>query len=386
MISTFEMASLMEVLSAGLSELAIKGCYISLYEGSGAPAEFSHLILAYDRPERIGVAPDRRRFPSHQLAPGGALPQDRPYSLLVLPLLFGEDQLGFVAFEADAQQAGVCVTLCGQISSSLKGTLLLQTHQQAEKALEQHTLELEARSEELQRQSEELDAFARTVAHDLKGPLGPIVGYADFLGVHLPTLSEEDVRLLLGTMGESAVKMGNIIDELLLLATIRSLEDVEVGPLNMGRIVAESLARLSYGIEEQNAEITLLPDGTWPDALGYGPWIEQVWTNYLSNALKYGGQPPQVEVGADLPILLKGGEGATVRFWVRDNGRGLTPREQEQLFTQFTRLDRVRATGHGLGLSIVRRIVEKLGGRVGVESEIGSGSTFWFTLPAMTTK
>ena len=72
-----------------------------------------------------------------------------------------------------------------------------------------------------------------------------------------------------------------------------------------------------------------------------------------------------------------------VRFWVRDNGRGLVPQEQDQLFTQFTRLDRVRATGHGLGLSIVLRIVEKLGGQVGVESESGSGSAFWFTLPAV---
>ncbi len=71
-----------------------------------------------------------------------------------------------------------------------------------------------------------------------------------------------------------------------------------------------------------------------------------------------------------------------VRFWVRDNGPGLTPEAQSRLFTPFTRLDQVRAQGHGLGLSIVRRIVEKLGGQVGVESQLGQGSTFFFTLPA----
>ena len=70
-----------------------------------------------------------------------------------------------------------------------------------------------------------------------------------------------------------------------------------------------------------------------------------------------------------------------IRFWVRDNGLGLTPDEQARLFTPFTRLDQVRAKGHGLGLSIVRRIVEKLGGQVGVESTVGQGSIFSFTLP-----
>ncbi len=71
-----------------------------------------------------------------------------------------------------------------------------------------------------------------------------------------------------------------------------------------------------------------------------------------------------------------------MRFWVRDNGPSLTPEEQTKLFAPFMRLDQVRARGHGLGLSIVRRIVEKLGGQVGVESEAGRGSMFSFTLPA----
>jgi len=71
-----------------------------------------------------------------------------------------------------------------------------------------------------------------------------------------------------------------------------------------------------------------------------------------------------------------------VRFWVRDNGQGIPPQEVGRLFTPFTRLGQVRAKGHGLGLSIVRRIVEKLGGQVGLESELGKGSTFFFTLPA----
>jgi signal transduction histidine kinase len=75
-----------------------------------------------------------------------------------------------------------------------------------------------------------------------------------------------------------------------------------------------------------------------------------------------------------------------VRFWAHDNGAGIAPEAQARLFTPFTRLDRMRAQGHGLGLSIVRRIVHKLGGQVGVESEIGQGSVFSFTLPAVSTE
>ena len=143
----------------------------------------------------------------------------------------------------------------------------------------------------------------------------------------------------------------------------------------MASIVTEAQGRLAYLIEEHQAEI-ISPD-TWPVALGYGPWVEEVWVNYLSNAIKYGGQPPRVELGATEQA------DGMVRFWVRDNGPGLAPREQARLFTPFTQLAQFRPKGHGLGLSIVRRIVEKLGGQVGVESEMGWGSVFTFTLLGM---
>jgi signal transduction histidine kinase len=142
----------------------------------------------------------------------------------------------------------------------------------------------------------------------------------------------------------------------------------------MDQILVEANKRLAHLVGEYQPHI-VWPD-TWPAALGYGPWVEEVWTNYISNAIKYGGQPPRVELGATVQT------DDMVRFWVRDNGPGLTPQEQARLFTLFTRLDQVRAKGHGLGLSIVRRIVEKLGGQVSVESQVGSGSVFSFTLPA----
>jgi two-component system sensor histidine kinase/response regulator len=258
------------------------------------------------------------------------------------------------------------------IERVLQQQRLLQEKQETEDALRQYTAELEARNEEL-------DAFAHTVAHDLKGPLGPIVGFAQVLANEHATLPEEELRKHLLAIARHGKRMGNIIDELLLLSSMRKLEEVELEPLDMACIVADAQERLGYLIEKHQVKITL-PEA-WPIAIGHGPWVEEVWVNYLSNAIRYGGHPPHIELGATLPEKPV----QQIRFWVRDNGNGLTPEEQERLFTPFTRLDQTRAKGHGLGLSIVRRIVERLRGQVGVESEIGAGSTFWFTLSPGTT-
>jgi two-component system sensor histidine kinase/response regulator len=255
---------------------------------------------------------------------------------------------------------------------------LAEEKRQADEALRQYAAELKARNEEL-------DAFAHTVAHDLKNPLNNVINSAELLTQDSASPLDETQQECLQTIARSALKMGNIIDELLLLAGVRRTE-VVIEPLDMAGIVAEARLRLADLIEDTRAKIILSGASAWPVAKGYGPWVEEVWVNYLSNALKYGGQPPRVELGADLnPFsLVEGGEGrCMVRFWVHDNGQGLAPEDQARLFTPFTRLDQARAKGHGLGLSIVRRIVEKLGGQVGVESDgmAGQGSTFFFTLP-----
>ena len=156
-------------------------------------------------------------------------------------------------------------------------------------------------------------------------------------------------------------------------------EEVKAKLIDMANITTEARNQLTKLITERHAEIAA-PD-EWPGAMGYAPWVERVWVNYISNAVKYGGKPdkdvpPRIELGFDEPA------GSRVCFWIHDNGPGLTSQEQAGLFTPFTRLHQVHAEGHGLGLSIVHRIVEKLGGEVGVESEVGRGSTFYFTLPS----
>jgi two-component system sensor histidine kinase/response regulator len=102
--------------------------------------------------------------------------------------------------------------------------------------------------------------------------------------------------------------------------------------------------------------------------------IQECGSTIISNAIKYGGQPPHVELGK------KQADG-TVRFWVSDNGPDIPPEDQARLFTPFAQLHQVRAKGHGLGLSIVQRVMGKLDGQTGVESQVGEGSSFFFVLP-----
>ncbi len=224
----------------------------------------------------------------------------------------------------------------------------------------------------------DLDAFAHSVAHDLKTPLTVIAGYSDILRRQLLERSAVDATLAgLADLAEPSVQMcikaGRIVDELLIIATVRR-EDVVLAPVDMAQIVSELEKRLAPMIAQSQARIA--KPASWPAALGQATWIEEVWFNYISNAIKYGGCPPLVELGAT-PLDM-----GMVRFWVRDNGNGINVQAQERLFESFTRLDRVRAEGHGLGLSIVKRIVEKLGGEVAVESTgaPGMGSVFSFTL------
>lgn len=235
----------------------------------------------------------------------------------------------------------------------------------AEEEVRQHAVELEARNADL-------DAFSHTVAHDLKAPLNLIQGYSDLILDYGIDTGTGEGKQYLKEIGRAVHRMNRIIREILLLSQVRKAE-VTREPLIMSDIIDEACARLTDVIAAKQA--TLDRPDQWPVATGYGPWIEEVWANYLSNALKYGGHPPHMTLGADAPM------NGQVRFWIKDNGQGLTAADCDRLFTQFTRLDQVDAQGHGLGLSIVRRIIEKLGGEVGVTSELNQGSTFSFTLP-----
>jgi K+-sensing histidine kinase KdpD len=234
----------------------------------------------------------------------------------------------------------------------------------------------------LERQNEALDAFAHTVAHDLKNPLSLIVGFADLVRDSFDTLPRETIQESLDTIVEYGIKMSSIVDALLMLASVGSDEEVVREQVDMGKITQAVIRRIEYQIRDYEAKV--IAPKNWPAVLGNSSWLEEVWYNYLSNGLKYGGRPPRLKLGYD-----ELGDGI-VRFWVQDNGPGLPTANPADLFQPLHNRQRNRQhsrqqNGHGLGLSIVQRIISRLGGEVGAESVAGRGSRFSFTLPASPT-
>jgi two-component system sensor histidine kinase/response regulator len=248
-------------------------------------------------------------------------------------------------------------------------------------------VELHQVCESLQDLNSDLDTYAQMVAHDLRHLLTPIRGYAEILHADYEQTSPEEARQDLSIIIQAVHDIDHLVDDLFLLANVRQ-KAIPLERLVMVDVVREALRRLDYDIQKKAAHITVPSD--WPVVLGYMPWIIEVWINYLSNAIKYGGTNPTIELGwqyvPDKPVTSPDGnqpllkDARMVRFWVRDYGVGIESENLPHVFEVFSKLGDVHLHGHGLGLSIARRIIEVLGGQVGVESVVNAGSTFSFTL------
>jgi len=287
---------------------------------------------------------------------------------LFVPLLVDGALHGFVGFEKYAPETTWEMAEVDMLRAVTAALSLWREQRLADDKLRTYAAEL-------QKQNADLDEFAHMVAHDIKNPLSIVVSASSALAADDIQLSAAERRALHRQVHEYAIKTITIVDELLLLASTRR-KPVRLQPVDMACVIDAAITSLEPVIQRTNTQIT--QPAIWPRAQGYAPWLEEVWVNYISNGIKYGGTPPQLTLGA---TRLDNG---LIRFWIRDNGDGLSPDEQSQLFTPFTRLHARRADGSGLGLFIVSRIVERLGGTVGVESsgEPGQGSCFSFTLPA----
>jgi light-regulated signal transduction histidine kinase (bacteriophytochrome) len=146
-------------------------------------------------------------------------------------------------------------------------------------AQDERTLrELRAQIRELEERNQELEACARMVTHDLKTPLCVVMGLATTLRQDHARLSVDEQHMCFDNLVRAASKMNNMIDELMLLARLRDAK-VVTRPLDMAAIVAEAQSRLTHMIHDSQAEIRL--PGAWPKAEGYGPWVEEVWVNYI---------------------------------------------------------------------------------------------------------
>jgi two-component system sensor histidine kinase/response regulator len=214
----------------------------------------------------------------------------------------------------------------------------------------------------LQRFCGDLNAFTYTVAHDLKRPLSLVIGYSDLLISEYETMPKEELVECLQAIDQAAQKMNDSINELMLLVHVRDEEKVEIASLDMGNVVAEALARLDYLIKRRGVKIT--QPTQWPKALGYAPWVEEIWYTFVGEILRVDASPLHIDIGASEE------KGNIARFWVQVSDRGLTAEQQ-------ARLGQIIG---GFKSDLVKRILKNLGGTFGAIGDIGYGGELYFTL------
>ncbi len=240
-------------------------------------------------------------------------------------------------------------------------------------ALREREEQLRQYAEELEIRNRELNAYSYTIAHDLKSPLSTVIGYADLLLSYFGEETTSEMKKYLQEIFTVSNNMASMIDQLLQLATLYNAE-ASGETLNMMTIAEAAVNRFKFQMEKHNVQIIWGSD--LPPAIGYQPWVEEVFANLIGNAIKYrGSKSPHIQLRAK---KLNG----KVRYEVQDNGIGIAPEYLARIFEMFHRVPGSGVEGTGLGLAIVHRIVKKLNGDVGVDSQPGKGSTFWFTLPA----
>lgn len=361
------------------------------------PVDTGRILIVDDNPTNIDVLFDYLSVLGYDVlvAEDGQSALDRIQYMrpdiilldIMMPKLDGFDTCEQLKRNPDTRDIPVIyVTALGGISDKVKGfetgavdyiTKPYQNQEVLARVRTHLTLrrlqsELAHRLEEVNEQNLALDAYAHMVAHDLKNPLNLIINFSRLV-LEDPGMSDQSVEDLEHVLN-SAHKMNHIIQDLLLMAQVRKSDILELEVLNMEDVLRSALTRLKPAIDGGGARLTF-PE-TWLPVQGQPAWIEAVWVNYISNALKYGGSPPQIDIRcAPDP------EPGFVRFTVKDNGPGIPAEDQTRIFEEFFRSGRSSLEGHGVGLSIVRRIIKRLGGQVGLHNNVsGAGCTFYFTL------
>ncbi len=226
---------------------------------------------------------------------------------------------------------------------------------------------------ELSRSNAELERFAYIASHDLQEPLRTITAYLELLERRYSSKLDEDAREFITFATTAAGVMQQLIRDLLSFARITSRAQ-PFEQVDMAALVREVLAALGAAIEEARAQVAV---GVLPEVLCDRSQMRQLVQNLLSNALKFRkpNQPARIEIAADR-------QGSMWRFAVTDNGIGVEAKYHTRIFEIFQRLHTSdEYPGTGIGLAMCRKIVERHGGEIGVESKEGAGATLWFTLP-----
>jgi hypothetical protein len=224
----------------------------------------------------------------------------------------------------------------------------------------------------LERSNREFQQFAHIVSHDLKAPLRMVKGFLGLLHKRHADALDADAQEYIQFAVDGAVQMEQLIDGLLDYARVES-QGQEPVPTDAEDALAYVLHTLRFEIESRDAEVTHDP---LPTVLADRTQLTQLLQNLIGNALKFcNQQQPQIHIGVDR-------QESMWAFSVQDNGIGIAEKDQARIFEVFQRLHtRAEYEGTGIGLAVCKKIVERHGGQMWVESEVGEGSTFYFTLP-----
>ncbi|MEB3214400.1 MAG: PAS domain S-box protein [Leptolyngbyaceae bacterium] len=298
---------------------------------------------------------------------------DRPFGVLGAhssePRAFTQDDVNFLQAIANVLAAAIY-----RKQSEYELQKLNQT-------LEQRVRD---RTQALEEVNRELEAFSYSVAHDLRAPLRAIQGFAQVLAEDYDTALDDLGKEYIHRMGSSAEHLDVLVEDLLAYSRLGRTE-IRLQPVNTAKIIHDIIDDRESAIATKNAQVTVAPH--LPTVYAQRSILRQVFSNLIDNSLKFAApdKVPQISIGSTVKNTSMKGESpypSWVRLWVEDHGIGIASHHQDRIFKAFERLHGVESyAGTGIGLAIVKRGIERLGGRVGVDSTLNQGSRFWIELP-----
>ena len=300
---------------------------------------------------------------------------------VALPIVASGNFYGILCFSSKAAQRRLTPgqvkaldILASTAASAFEADSLLTQLRALNRDLEQR---VQDRTQELRAANADLEAFSYSVSHDLRAPLRRVDGFCqmflDDFGAGIPP---EGLRIL-DSARAGAVHMGQLIDALLRFARY-SRQPLQTRPVQTAALVRRIAAELQQELQGRSVELQI---GELPDCIADGALLEQVFTNLISNALKFTAGRPQAQIVVGVRSEAEAAAAEHVYF-VKDNGVGFDMRYADRLFGVFQRLhSQNEFEGTGIGLSIVHRIIRRHGGRIWAESRPQEGATFYFSLP-----